>query len=114
MHLVGSILLGFGSILCIWSDRFYRISDRFYASEPILSGFGSILIILYGLYAISERINSANQMDGNLLWETVGGTALHAIVKYIYIKLIAYWNKGRYYQKGSSIVAPLMKNNFYI
>ena len=44
-------------------------------------------------------------MDGNLLWETVGGTALHAIVKYIYIKLIAYWNKGRYYQKSSSIVA---------
>ena len=87
-------------------DRFYRISDRFYASEPILSGFGSILIILLDfMQAISELINSANQMDGNLLWETVGGTALHAIVKYIYIKLIAYWNKGRYYQKSSSIVA---------
>ena len=61
-------------------DRFYRISDRFYASEPILSGFGSILIILLDfMQAISELINSANQMDGNLLWENVGGTALHAI-----------------------------------
>jgi hypothetical protein len=88
-------------------DRFYRVSDQFYAFGPILSGFGPTLCIrtdsigfridsmhpnrfyrvldrflLYYMdfmQAISELINSANQMDGNLLWENVGGTALHAI-----------------------------------